>query len=176
MNVNYFMLPVVTNAGGISENPCWSPDGAQLAFQTDRNGNFEVYVMNSDGSNQRRITNNSAWDGWPSWGKIPVSTSVKDGLGELPKDFKLYQNYPNPFNSTTTIRYLLSQSGKMRLQIFDIMGRLVHTIIDDQQPAGDHQISWDGTDKDGVKVSTGIYLCQLAVDRYKLTNKLALIK
>jgi flagellar hook assembly protein FlgD len=64
----------------------------------------------------------------------------------------------------------------MRLQIFDVMGRLVHTLIDNQQRAGDYQISWVGTDKNGLKVSSGVYLCQLTADRYSLTNKLILIK
>ena len=106
-------------------------------------------------------------------------TSINDegsSFHEFLKEFQLFQNYPNPFNSTTTIRYHLPHSGKMSLQIFDIMGRLVHTIINDQQPAGDYQISWDGTDKNGLQVSTGVYMCQLTVDRYRLTNKLVFIK
>ncbi len=159
-----------------SENPVWSPDGKQIAFQTSRDGNFEVYVMNADGSNQRRLTNHSDWDGWPSWGRVKVPTAVEDNIGELPKNFHLFQNYPNPFNSSTTIRYHLSQPGKTRLQIFDMMGRLVHTLNDNQQQAGDYQIKWDGSDRDGLKISTGIYLCQLTAERRKLTNKLILIK
>jgi len=132
--------------------------------------------MNVDGSNQRRLTNHSDWDGWPSWGRVKVPTAIEDHFGEVLKDFGLCQNYPNPFNSTTTIRYHLSQPGKTRLQIFDMMGRLVHTLIDIQQQGGDYQICWDGSDRDGLKVSTGMYLCQFTADRHKLTKKLILIK
>jgi TolB protein len=74
----------LTNVGFRSENPCWSPDGKQIVFQTDRDGNFEVYVMNSDGTNQHRITNNSSWDGWSSWGTVRVP--LKKYLGQTPPD------------------------------------------------------------------------------------------
>jgi TolB protein len=53
-----------------SEYPCWSPDGKQIAFQTSRDGNFEIYVMNADGSDPRRLTNNDAFDGRPNWAKV----------------------------------------------------------------------------------------------------------
>jgi Tol biopolymer transport system component len=167
---------LLAQGGNITENAKWSPDGSKILFQTDRTGNFEIFVMNADGSNPQNLTNSAAGDYWPCWGRILVPTGIKDKQGDLPQNFKLYQNYPNPFNSSTTIRYHLSQPGKLRLQIFDIMGRLVHTLIDDQNEAGDYQVSWDGTYKEGLKVSTGIYLCQLIVDSDKLTNKLILMK
>ena len=61
---------VITRAGVTSEYPCWSPDGKRIAFQTSRDGNFEIYVMNADGSEPRRLTNNAAFDGRPSWGSV----------------------------------------------------------------------------------------------------------
>lgn len=57
----------ITDAPGRDENPAWSPDGKQIIFQSERDGNFEVYLMNADGTNQLRITNNSDWDGWASF-------------------------------------------------------------------------------------------------------------
>jgi Tol biopolymer transport system component len=61
----------LTNLPAASENPVWAPDGTQIAFQTDRDGNFEIYVMNADGSDQRRLTNHPGDDYWPSWGPAP---------------------------------------------------------------------------------------------------------
>lgn len=61
---------VLTDVPGRDENPCFSQDGKSIIFQSERDGNFEIYVMNIKGTNQKRITNNPAWDGWASFGKI----------------------------------------------------------------------------------------------------------
>lgn len=159
------------------ENPCWSPDGNHIIFQSSRDGNFEIYKMNADGSNQIRLTNNLAWDGWASWGAIIESPAGVNKHGSvMQKNYELYQNYPNPFNSNTNICYCILQTTDVKLQIFDALGRLVHTLIDNRQHAGDYQVSWDGTARNGFKVSTGIYLCQLTANGMIFTNKLILTK
>ena len=61
----------LTNNLAWDHNPVWSPDGARIAFQPDRDGNEEIYVMNADGSKQVNITNNTADDESPSWGPTP---------------------------------------------------------------------------------------------------------
>ncbi len=140
----------------------WSPDGKQIAYHAPKDNNYEICTMDSDGSNHKRLTNHDGNDMWPAGelGSMPTDVNGnRDFQGLLPEKFQLFQNYPNPFNTNTTIRYHLSQPGKMRLQIFDTMDRLIHPLIDSQQEAGDYQISWNGTDRDGLKVSTGIYLC-----------------
>jgi hypothetical protein len=58
----------LTDTPRFDENPAWSPDGTQIAFQTERDGNFEIYVMNADGSNQRPLASHSAGEFCPSWG------------------------------------------------------------------------------------------------------------
>jgi dipeptidyl aminopeptidase/acylaminoacyl peptidase len=72
MNVNGTGDTALTNTGGINENASWSPDGKEIVFQSDRDGNFEVYKMAADGSNPRRLTNHPIWDGWPSWGRMCI--------------------------------------------------------------------------------------------------------
>jgi Tol biopolymer transport system component len=169
----------LTNNSADDEDPNWSPDGTKIAFISMRVGHYEIYIMNADGSNQTRITTTNGHAIDPDWKPFTNPTSVKESghlFNSLPEKFALFQNYPNPFNSSTTIRYRLSHPVKMRLQIFDVLGRLVLSLIDDHQPAGDHQICWDGTNKDGWNAGTGIYLCQLTADRYTYTNKLLLIK
>lgn len=66
---------LITNNNSVNEFACWSPDGKKIAFQTCRDGNFEIYVMNADGSEQHRLTNDPGFDGAPSWGII--STDMK---------------------------------------------------------------------------------------------------
>jgi len=58
---------LLTPVGGRNENPCWSFDGTRLVFQSERDGNFEIYAMNVDGSGQTRLTGSPSWDGWASW-------------------------------------------------------------------------------------------------------------
>jgi len=59
----------LTNAGAVSEYPCWSPDGSRIVFQGYRDGDFEIFMMNSDGSGIVQLTDNEDFDGHPSWGR-----------------------------------------------------------------------------------------------------------
>ena len=76
------VLARLTDNNAADVNPAWSPDGTQIAFASDRDGNFEIYVMDADGSNQTRLTNNDAWDVIPAWspdGTQIAFTSNRDG-------------------------------------------------------------------------------------------------
>lgn len=55
-------------SGIVNEDAYWSPDGGYIVFQSSRDGNYEVYTMKADGTEQKRLTANPAWDGWPCWG------------------------------------------------------------------------------------------------------------
>lgn len=89
----------LTNFDGVEENPVWSPDGTQIAFQTMKDGNFEIYIMEADGSGLRNVTNHPAHDYWPSWvapAESPAGTSQAGG--KLPADAVelhiLYEDIP----------------------------------------------------------------------------------
>ncbi len=159
-----------------SENPVWSPDGKHIAFQTSRDGNFEVYVMNADGSNPRRLTNHTDWDGWPSWGRIKMVTGVKDRWGELPKDFRLYQNYPNPFNPTTWIAFDIPSASRTELEIFNVLGARIKTLLNEMKTPGSYSTLWDGTDENGNHVSSGLYFYRLTSSAFSQTRKAMLLR
>jgi len=78
-------------------------------------------------------------------------------------DYYLFQNYPNPFNSTTTIRYKTINNGKIILKIFNLLGQEVCQLLDKEQPAGCHSVSWDGKDISNRDVASGIYLLSFEV-------------
>lgn len=89
---------------------------------------------------------------------------------------RLHPNYPNPFNPATTISFYLASSGNVKLQIYNIKGQLVTTLIDEDMPSGTHQIVWDGTDSKGNHTSSGVYLYRLETIEHQSTNKMILLK
>lgn len=89
---------------------------------------------------------------------------------------RFYRSRPNPFSSSTTYSFYLPSPGKARLRVYDIAGRLVTTLIDADLPAGPHQISWDGTDGRGSRLSNGVYLIHLKVKGKTFTQKSILLR
>ncbi|NIA29130.1 MAG: T9SS type A sorting domain-containing protein, partial [Actinobacteria bacterium] len=94
---------------------------------------------------------------------------------EIPKKFDLSQNYPNPFNPTTTIRYQLPQVVKVRLQIYNIMGQLVRTLVDGEKEPGYHAVIWDGRNDVGMGVGSGVYYYRLIAGEHVMVKKMALL-
>jgi hypothetical protein len=89
---------------------------------------------------------------------------------------ELSPNVPNPFNPRTTIRYELSSPGAVRIGIYDVSGRLVRTIVDEQQPSGSHMAVWNGLDQAGSSVASGVYFIRLESHGRVLTRKSVLLK
>jgi hypothetical protein len=79
----------------------------------------------------------------------------------IPFEFALKQNVPNPFNPVTVIQYQLPQQADVRLEIYNVAGKLVRTVVDGPQDAGYKSVTWDGTDQSGRKVASGVYLYRL---------------
>ena len=100
--------------------------------------------------------------------------SIYDAL--LPDEFALHQNYPNPFNPVTTLRYDLPENGLVNITIYDMLGRHVKTLVNQDQVAGYKSVVWDATNDYGKPVSAGIYLYQIHVDNYIQTKKMVLLK
>ncbi len=94
----------------------------------------------------------------------------------LPDKYDLSQNFPNPFNPTTQIRFALPSSGFVTLQVFDILGREVKTLISSNYHAGNYSIVWDGRNSEGRAVASGVYLYRVNVNNYVSTKKMILLK
>ncbi len=94
-----------------------------------------------------------------------------------PYRFQLHQNYPNPFNAQTIISYTLSESSVVSLMIFSITGHFVKSIINKEvQQPGEYRYIWDGADKSGQHVATGIYFYELYVDDYRESKAMIMVK
>ncbi len=107
----------------------------------------------------------------------PNTSSVEKSYGETTKrSFRLYQNYPNPFNPTTTIKYQLHKDGKVTLQIYDVLGRLVRTLVNMKQAAGYYDLCWDGKNDRGQSVPAGLYFYGIQAGEFRAVKKLLLIK
>jgi len=94
----------------------------------------------------------------------------------LPSAYELYSNYPNPFNPTTNIRYSLPVAGSVKLEIVNTLGQIISTLVNQHQHAGTFSVVWDGTDMNGERVSTGVYIYRLKTANSVLAKKMILIK
>ena len=94
----------------------------------------------------------------------------------LPTETKLLPAYPNPFNPITTIEYHLAEKGWTQLTIFDLLGRPVRTLINQQKPAGKYHIQWNGHNDIGKPISAGMYFYQLQTQSKIETHKIILLK
>ena len=99
-----------------------------------------------------------------------------DEINQLPYAFNLYNNYPNPFNPVTTLRYDLPEDALVNITIYDIMGRIVRTLINSQQNAGFKSIQWNSTNDAGSPLSAGLYLYKIQADNLVQTRKMVLLK
>lgn len=90
----------------------------------------------------------------------------------IPEKFALHQNYPNPFNPYTTIQFDLPENSFVKLFIYNAIGQLVRTLIDNEFQAGSYSITWHCVDDHGVKLSTGIYIYQIQAGDYQATQKM----
>jgi hypothetical protein len=88
-----------------------------------------------------------------------------------PKTFELYQNYPNPFNPITQIRYRLPVSSKVRLEVFDMLGRRIATLVEARQEAGEYQMRFNAEN-----LPSGMYLLRLQAGGFSDTKKMLLVK
>ena len=90
--------------------------------------------------------------------------------------YNLYNAYPNPFNPITTLRYDLPEDAMVNITIYDMMGRVIKTLMNDQQTAGYKSLKWKATNDTGSPVSAGIYLYMIQAGDFRQTKKMVLLK
>ncbi len=103
-------------------------------------------------------------------------TNVEDRIASVPEAFRLEQNYPNPFNPSTTIKYTLNKSTQVKVTVYNILGETVKTLVDQKQNAGRNEVVWNGTNKAGIQMASGIYYYSVATESASKTMKMVLLK
>ncbi len=104
------------------------------------------------------------------------AASKESSDANLPEGFELAQNYPNPFNPTTTIDFSLPEAQHVTLEIVNIQGQVVRTLVDDVRSAGDHSVEWDATSDNGNRVASGVYFYRLSAGDHVASRKMTLLK
>jgi hypothetical protein len=113
--------------------------------------------------------------GWASEGSPPTKVEEDEDAG-IPYAFSLSQNYPNPFNPATNIEFELPRSGPARIEVFNILGRKVRTLLDQHMRAGHKLVRWDGRDDQGQEVTSGIYFYRIQAGDLVQCKKMLLLK
>ena len=108
---------------------------------------------------------------WESLEAVLTSESDRQDLSDLPDAFRLQQNYPNPFNAQTSIRFDLPMDSEVRLEVYNIVGQRIATLVDGMQPAGSHSVSFDAS-----RLASGVYVYRIQAGSYVKTHKMTLIK
>ena len=158
---NIFYNTVVT----ISRSTYNFPTNAKLRFRCDASDNYDdVYI---DAIEFRGTTAVGA-GGFVEKPEEPG----RDMIEETPKAvFGIEQNFPNPFNPVTTIRFSLEREGYTRLDVYDVSGRLVTTLVNGTMPAGSHEVTWNA-----AGVASGVYFSRLTQGTKSIMNKMVLLR
>jgi glucose/arabinose dehydrogenase len=125
--------------------------------------NQELYICSFDGKIYRF--------------KPTLVTDVRKSSLEIPELFQLGQNFPNPFNPDTAIPFQVRLPGMVEIQIFDINGKHIKTLLNEKKDYGEYQVVWDGKDENGLLQPSGVYLYKITLDQeYSEIKRMALVK
>ncbi len=140
-------------------------DALWINCQQDWSGQTEVTVIASDGV-----------DSCSDTFLITVESTPTNDDDIPPSATNLLSNYPNPFNPTTTIIYSLNQDGPVEITIYDLRGRMVRKLVESMQPAGVHEVIWDGKDLSGKEASSGVYFYRMTSAGHSFVRKMIMMK
>jgi hypothetical protein len=113
-----------------------------------------------------RTTNRSTMPSLP-----PILT-----VDALPTTFVLYPAHPNPFNPRTSISFYAPRESDTSLRVYDLLGRIVYTLVSKRIDAGYHTVTWNGIDDDGRPVGSGVYLVEMRAQQWRQIQKITLLK
>ncbi len=150
-------------------------NSARSYYSDERGGALYVWVQQAPGFGARVMLKQISRNG--ILGEVITSIKPKYDNRILLKEIALNSIYPNPFNNFTIIEFRVNKSVQVQLEIYDVLGKKIHTLIKDQLYPNTYRVRWDGTDHSGQSVSSGIYFCRLLVgDQSAVTQKILFIQ
>jgi len=111
--------------------------------------------------------------GYSGGGDVVSAVDESDPNPGLPASLQLY---PNPFNPSTTVRFDLPRAERVHIAVYDVGGRLVHTLLDERRGPGSHRVTWDGTGASGQRLVSGVYLLVMEAGAFREAIKVTLLK
>jgi len=105
-----------------------------------------------------------------------VALESRTPAASLPTAFALSQNVPNPFNPSTIVAYALPKDAQVNLEVYNVLGQHVKTLVNEMQRAGNQSVTWDGTDNSGNSVASGVYFYKLRAGDFTDTKKMVMLK
>ncbi len=133
-------------------------------------GTYDIEVSAS-GFPTQNLTSQSVGAGRITVLNFDMLATGVESDSDVPRHFSLSQNYPNPFNPSTTIRYELPRRSRVMLRIFNLLGQVVATLVDEEKTAGRYEWFWDARN-----LASGLYFYRLQAGEFAETKKLVLVK
>ncbi|TFH64068.1 MAG: T9SS type A sorting domain-containing protein, partial [Candidatus Zixiibacteriota bacterium] len=161
----------VETGGKISFTPVYRDDkGTTTVEGPDLGGSINLAV------NGIPVQQSYTFGGLGDRIRLTTLTSLSKHSENLPRQFGLAQNYPNPFNPGTSIEFSLPVASRATVDVYNVIGERVTTLLDRFLPAGRYSINWDGANTDGKPVSSGMYFYRLKAGEFTDTKKMMLVK
>jgi len=110
------------------------------------------------------------------FGPHVVPVAVHQRGTSTPRSFGLAQNYPNPFNPVTTIRYEIPKPARVTLEVYNLLGQKIRTLVDAYRSAGSYTATWDGRDEDGKEIASGVYFYRLSAGEFTAIRKMIFVR
>jgi hypothetical protein len=164
-----------------------TPQGTSAVYVEGTNNSkailmgFGFEAINRSGGNETQATREETMLAILNWfdGIVDFGDDGYGGGIQLPGVVVLHQNYPNPFNPSTTIQYdipMASRTVPVEINIYDIRGRLVRKLIDQEREPGRYRVHWDGRNERGLQVSSGLYIYRLLSDGLSISRKMLILR
>jgi flagellar hook assembly protein FlgD len=105
-----------------------------------------------------------------------ITTKVKGAGESVPTEYRMLQNYPNPFNPSTTIQYELPATGEVTVEVYNMLGERIVTLVNEAKEAGYHQVEWNGRDGNQRTVASGVYFYRIHAGSFSNVMRMLLLK